>query len=95
MEGFGISFLEASLYGKPVAAYVSGGIAEAVVEGETGLLAPEGDAKALAAAIEKLLVDPDLRARLGGGGRRYARSFDWGGSARALRDFAVRAKPAA
>ena len=90
VEGFGISFLEASLYGKSVAAYVSGGIAEAVVDQETGLLVPEGDAAALAAAIEKLLVDPDLRARLGTNGRRHARSFDWRKSARVLHDFAMR-----
>ena len=43
VEGFGISFLEASFHGCPVAAYRSGGVEEAVGDGETGLLVPEGD----------------------------------------------------
>ena len=90
VEGFGISFLEASLHGRPVAAYVTGGVAEAVIDGETGLLVPEGDSVALAAAIERLLVDLALRTRLGDGGRRYAARFDWKHSARVLCDFALR-----
>ena len=90
VEGFGISFLEASLHGKPVAAYVSGGIGEAVVDGHTGLLVAEGNARELANAVEKLLVDPGLRARLGAEGRRHAASFDWLRSARTLCDFALR-----
>lgn len=90
VEGFGISFLEASLHGKPVAAYVSGGIGEAVLDGRTGLLVAEGNKRELANAIEKLLVDPALRARLGAEGRRYAASFDWLRSARTLCDFVLR-----
>ncbi len=90
VEGFGISFLEASLHGKPVAAYVSGGIGEAVVDGQTGLLVPEGKPEELAAVIEKLLLDPALRERLGEQGQRYAVSFDWVRSARLLCEFALR-----
>ena len=90
VEGFGISFLEASLHGKAVAAYVTGGVAEAVLDGETGLLVPEGDSAGLASAIQRLLVDSSLRERLGAGGRRHAAGFDWKRSARALCDFASR-----
>ncbi len=91
VEGFGISFLEASLYGKPVAAYVvrrdrRGGD----WTGKPALLIPEGDSAALAGAIRKLLEDAALRDRLGEAGRRYAASFDWARSARVLCDFARR-----
>ncbi len=54
VEGFGITFLEASFHGCPVAAFRSGGVDEAVRDGETGLLVPEGDLPALAAAIGSL-----------------------------------------
>lgn len=90
VEGFGISFLEAAFFGKPVVAYRSGGIGEAVIDGETGTLVPEGDAPALLAAIEALLNDPGLRGRLGAGGRRHAASFDWRRSARTFCEWALR-----
>ncbi len=84
IEGFGISFLEASFHGCPVAAYRSGGVTEAVAENETGLLVAEGDRAGLAAVISRLLDDPALRARLGAAGRGFARGFRWEQSARAL-----------
>ena len=84
IEGFGLSFLEASFHGCPVAAYRSGGVEAAVAEGETGLLVPEGDRAGLAAAVARLLDDPALRARLGEAGRAFARGFSWEQSARAL-----------
>ncbi len=84
VEGFGLTFLEASCHGCPVAAYRSGGVGEAVLDGETGLLVPEGDEPALADAIQRLLEDAALRARLGGRGREWARSFRWQDAARAL-----------
>ena len=84
VEGFGITFLEASFHGCPVAAFRSGGVDEAVRDCETGLLVPEGDVPALAAAVERLLGDDALRARLGTAGRRFARGFSWKESARTL-----------
>lgn len=56
-EGFGMVFAEAQAMGLPVVAHRSGGIAEAVADGETGLLVPEGDTAALAAAIHLLMSD--------------------------------------
>jgi glycosyltransferase involved in cell wall biosynthesis len=54
----------------------AGGIPEAVVHGETGLLVPAGDPKPLAAALVRLLKDPALRARFGEAGRmRVERHF--------------------
>jgi phosphatidylinositol alpha-1,6-mannosyltransferase len=72
-EGFGIVFLEAAAAGVPQVAGDSGGAAEAVVDGVTGLVvrAPQ-DATAVAAALAELLDDPDRRAVMGAAGRARA-----------------------
>jgi glycosyltransferase involved in cell wall biosynthesis len=76
-EGFPVSVLEAMAAGLPVVATDVGGVAEAVEEGETGFLVPAGDSEALARGLERLLVDGELRHRLGAAGRARARShFD-------------------
>ena len=93
VEGFGISFLEAGFYGKPSAAFLSGGVAEAVVDGQTGLLVPEGDLDALASAIGRLLDDPALRARMGVAGREHALGLRWEDSARSLFEPAAKLAP--
>jgi len=67
-EGLGVAALEAMAAGRPVVASRVGGLAEAVVHEETGLLVPPGDPTALAAALARLARDPDLRARLGAAG---------------------------
>ncbi|HET6949641.1 MAG TPA: glycosyltransferase family 4 protein [Acidimicrobiales bacterium] len=72
-EGFGIVFLEAAACGVPQVAGDSGGAAEAVADGETGVVvgAP-GDPAAVAAALAPLLDDPDRRAAMGAAARRRA-----------------------
>jgi glycosyltransferase involved in cell wall biosynthesis len=76
-EGFPVSILEAMAAGLPVVATDVGGVAEAVVDAETGILVPAADQQALAAALERLLADHELRRRLGGAGRtRALRLFD-------------------
>src|SRR2546425_12634909 len=60
-----LAALEAMAAGRPVVASRVGGLAEAVVHEETGLLVPPGDPTALAAAPARPARDPDLRARLG------------------------------
>jgi glycosyltransferase involved in cell wall biosynthesis len=67
-EGLGTSTLDAMACGKPVVGTATGGIPEVVVDGQTGLLVPPRDDRALAAAIVRLLKDPDLRARMGAAG---------------------------
>jgi glycosyltransferase involved in cell wall biosynthesis len=64
-EGLPLSILEAMAAGLPVVASDVGGVAEAVADGETGLLVPPADPKALADALGRLLADPELRQRLG------------------------------
>jgi glycosyltransferase involved in cell wall biosynthesis len=76
-EGLPMSILEAMAAGLPVVASDVGGVSEAVVDGETGLLVPAADADALAAALGRLLRDPDARRRLGERGHAVARErFD-------------------
>ena len=53
-----------------------GGLVDAVEDGVTGLLVPPGDTVALRAALERLLGDAELRARLGQAARERAVSFD-------------------
>ncbi|HVM69821.1 MAG TPA: glycosyltransferase family 4 protein [Gaiellaceae bacterium] len=71
-EGMPMSILEAMAAGLPVVASAVGGVPELVVDGETGLLVPPGDADALAAALRLVLEDADLRRRLGSAGRERA-----------------------
>lgn len=70
VEGFGIVYCEAAATGLPVVAGASGGIVDAVRDGETGILVPPENAAALTAAIERILYDPGLRRRMGEAGRR-------------------------
>ena len=76
-EGLPMSVIEAMLCGLPVVASDIRGPQEQVVEGETGLLVPMGDAGALRDAIARLAADPDLRRRMGEAGRdRAVELFD-------------------
>jgi glycosyltransferase involved in cell wall biosynthesis len=67
-EGLGSTLLDAMAMKLAIAGTDAGGIPEAVVHGETGLLAPSGDARALAAAIVRLLKDKPLRDRMAAAG---------------------------
>jgi glycosyltransferase involved in cell wall biosynthesis len=69
-EGLGVVALEAMNHGTPVVASRIGGIPDVVEDGVTGLLVPPGDATALAAALRRVLDEPDLARRLGEAGRR-------------------------
>jgi len=68
-EGFGLAAAEASASGLPVVAADASSLPEIVVHGETGLLIPVRNPRALTAAITKLLDDPGLAALLGAEGR--------------------------
>jgi len=73
-EPFGMIGLEAMHYGRPVVAFNAGGISDWLQDGVTGLLAPEQDVKALAAAMERLLRDDELCSRMGRQAQEAVRS---------------------
>ena len=77
VEGFGLVYLEAGAHGLPVVAHAIGGVPEAVVHNETGLLVSPDDVASLTSAFAQLLADPSLRRRLGEAGRIRARSRTW------------------
>lgn len=78
VEGFGIVFLEAALAGAPSVATRVGGIPEAIVNGQTGVLTEPGDFPGLEKAISTLLRDESSRRRFAERGARRARDlFDW------------------
>ena len=71
-EPFGLVALQASQMARPVVAARSGGLPEIISEGGSGMLFEAGDQKAAAAAIARLLADPELAARMGSEGRSRA-----------------------
>lgn len=71
-EGLGLVAVEGQLCEAPVVAFQSGGITDTITHGETGLLAAAGDVDALAAAMDRLFGDPELRFALGRAGRMAA-----------------------
>jgi len=85
-EGFGIVFLEAAAYGKPVVAGNVGGAVDAVRDGESGILVDPGDPAAVASAITELLLNGPLAARLGRTGMEHARSLSWPAVAARVQD---------
>lgn len=80
MEGFGIVFLEAGMYGKAVIGGNNGGVPDAIIEGVTGFLVDtSGSIEPLCAAMRRLLCDPEAAERMGAAGRERAlREFTWG-----------------
>lgn len=68
-------YVEAMACGCPVVASATGGAPEAVDDGESGLLVRPGDVEATAAALERILADPELRARMGAAGRRRVEDY--------------------
>jgi glycosyltransferase involved in cell wall biosynthesis len=75
-EAMPLSVLEAMAAGLPVVATDVGDVGRAVDDGVTGHLVPVRDPERLAAALEPLLTDPELRRRMGAAGRaRVARTF--------------------
>ncbi len=70
-EGFGIAYIEAASFGKPVVAGKYGGSAEAVLDGETGFLVDPADVGEVASTLIRLLKDRSLTKRMGQRGREW------------------------
>ena len=76
-DSFGIAYVEAWCYGKPVIAAQTWGVTDLVTHGEDGLCVPFGDPDALAAAMTTLLDDPALAAAMGARGRAKVPQHTW------------------
>jgi len=78
VEGFGIVYLEANLFGKPVIAGRGGGVTDAVIDKKTGLLVDPKNPAAIAEAAINLLTTPALSEKLGLQGMdRTIEKFNW------------------
>jgi len=77
-EGFGVGVLEASACGLPVVVSDVGGLCEVVRHGETGLVVSPRDPESAARALDSLVCDPALRARMGAAGRAFVLdNYEW------------------
>jgi phosphatidylinositol alpha-1,6-mannosyltransferase len=76
-EGFGIVYLEAGAYGKPVVAGNVAGAVDAVIDRVSGLLVDPTDPIAVAEAITELLLNREFAKQLGRAGAERARDFAW------------------
>jgi phosphatidylinositol alpha-1,6-mannosyltransferase len=87
VEGFGVALAEAAACGVPVIAGRSGGLAEAVQDGETGLVVDPEDSDAVVAALDRVLGDQLLARRLGQAGRKAVETYyNWDRVIRDLRE---------
>jgi len=87
IEGFGIVYLEANSFGKPVIAGQTGGAVEAVEDGVNGLLVDPESINAIAAAIIKVLENEEMARSLGNTGKlRIAKKFNWAEQSKVLID---------
>jgi phosphatidylinositol alpha-1,6-mannosyltransferase len=85
VEGFGTVYLEAALFGKPSIGTVTGGIPEAIKDGESGLLVPPQNVQALAEALRKLVSDDEKRRLMGANAQKIVLSkFTWKASTGSL-----------
>ena len=87
IESFGIAYIEASYFGKPVIAGKSGGTEDAVVNNKTGFIVNSEDEERLIRKIKLLAGSKKLRNKLGNAGRsRVVKGFFWKHNARKLTD---------
>lgn len=78
-EGWCLTVMEAAACGTPSVAIAEGGLRESIVDGETGLLADDGEG--LAEAVARIVADRELRARLGARAAARAAEFNWDATA--------------
>jgi glycosyltransferase involved in cell wall biosynthesis len=77
IDNMPVSVVEACAMGIPVVSTAVGGVPDLLQDGETGLLVPDDDDGAMAAAVKRLLRDPVLAGRLSLNGRQLAESCSW------------------
>jgi len=77
MEGFGFVYLEASAHGLPIVANRTGGVEDAVVDGQTGLLADPQNQFEVTKHLLTLIEDRNLREAIGNAGVQWAAKHSW------------------
>jgi glycosyltransferase involved in cell wall biosynthesis len=86
-EAFGVAAVEAQAMEVPVIASKTGGVPEAVKDGESGILIEPADVDILAEAMDRLIGDAGLRRDMGIAGRKWVEEkFDWRQNARMMED---------
>ena len=75
MEGFGLTLIEAAFVGLPSIASRVGGVPEAVIDGETGILVPPRDPMQLMQALKRMHIDTEMRLRMGVAARDRANKY--------------------
>ncbi len=77
-ESFGVAIIEAGAAARPVVVSNVGGLPEVTVDGVTGIVVPKNNPAAAAEAIERLVLNPELRIRMGLAGRQHvAENYSW------------------
>lgn len=77
-ESFGVAIIEAGAAGRPVVVSDAGGLPEVTVAGETGFVVPRENPQEAAEALEKLVLDAELRHRMGAAGQKHvAEHYSW------------------
>lgn len=85
VEGFGLVYLEANSFSKPVIGGKSGGVEDAIIDGETGFLVDPEDIDMIAGSVVRLLKNQSEASRLGNNGRnRAGQEFTWASKASQL-----------
>ena len=77
VEGFGLVYLEASSFGLPILATRTGGIEDAVIDGQTGLIADHKTPDELCEKLLELVMNENLRKKLGENGKVWANQHTW------------------
>ena len=77
VEGFGFVYLEASYFGLPIMATKVGGVEDAVLDRETGLLSDPNNQEELKSNLTKLVENRSLRKKLGENGKLWAKQHSW------------------
>jgi len=91
VEGFGITFVEANAFGKPTIGGNSGGIPDAVIDGETGFLVNPTDVPMLTRALTTVLDNTAVAQRLGESGKKRTQEiFNWSVQAKKLEECITR-----
>jgi len=76
-EGFGLVYLEAGAFSKPVIGSSGCGVEDAIEDGYNGFLVPQGDIEAVSGAVLKILGNPKMAQTLGSNGRKRAEEHSW------------------